>query len=68
MRILPSWSLGMKRKVGSRVGFTTSRGSPWDSASRSHTLRLAPPKGSTPILRPEARMASRSTASATFST
>ena len=60
MRILPSWSSGTKRKVGSSSSLTISRSSPSRSRIAFQYSRLAPPSGSTPSFRPAPRIASRS--------
>ena len=60
MRILPSWSSGTKRNVGSSSSLTISRSSPRRSRIAFQYSRLAPPSGSTPSFRPAPRIASRS--------
>ena len=59
MRILPSLSTVMKPKVGSTFGLTTSIFSPYRSAMGAQKATAAPPIGSTPILSPAPRIASR---------
>ena len=57
MRILPSWSTGIKRNVGSTVLSTTVKFNLYVSAMGSQYAMLAPPSGSAPSFRPDAAMA-----------
>ena len=61
IRILPSQSTVMNRKVGSTTSLTTAMSRPHRSAIRGQYATLEPPSGSTPIRTPERLIASTST-------
>ena len=60
IRILPSWSSGTNRNVGSTSSLTTSRLSWWRSAMALKYATDAPPSGCAPMWTFASRMASMS--------